>query len=111
MIDVRQRENIFNIPAHEKKVTSLRVDKESGSLISGSTDGQVKIWDINAIISIIPSVIASPDSFDASLISQVLEPPAGLKKMIPAVMQVEVDSNSIYIGDVEGLRRSLAIGK
>lgn len=105
LIDVRQRANIFNIPAHQKKVTSLRVDEETGSLVSGSADGQVKIWSINAILEVMPTVIATPASFNPSLISETLETPASLKTALPAIMQVEVQQNGVFICDVDGIRR------
>lgn len=103
MIDVRQRENIFNIPAHEKKVSSVCVDEEAGTLISGSADGTVKIWDIAGILGIMGCVIEDPSCFDAGLISKVVNTGAESKGG-PAVMQVEAKRGSIWIGDVEGVR-------
>uniref|UniRef100_A0A6B2KWB7 RAVE complex protein Rav1 C-terminal domain-containing protein n=1 Tax=Arcella intermedia TaxID=1963864 RepID=A0A6B2KWB7_9EUKA len=49
-IDVKQRQTLFTIDAHVSNCRSLVVDPNCRYLVSGSTDGGIKVWDINKSI-------------------------------------------------------------
>ncbi|KAJ3078091.1 DmX-like protein 1, partial [Quaeritorhiza haematococci] len=50
--DMRQRSVLSVFKGHERTVKAMAVDQETGSLLSGSIDGDVKIWDIRSISTV-----------------------------------------------------------
>ncbi|KAJ3225333.1 regulator of (H+)-ATPase in vacuolar membrane [Clydaea vesicula] len=110
VIDVRQRQCMFSFPAHLKTIKTLCIDQSSGSLISGATDGLVKVWDIQSMMSLISTTNATPSSFNMNLISKTLTPPDELKNSPLAVIQiVNVEDGKIFIGDSGGDKPSISL--
>jgi WD40 repeat protein len=72
IMDTRQSVLLLNsFEAHENLIRSITINNETGSLITGSTKGDVKIWDINAILAMDAPASTSfnpwPYEFDQSL--------------------------------------------
>lgn len=48
IFDLRQRLVLNTFQAHDSAIKTLAIDEESDVLISGSTDGDIKLWDLTA---------------------------------------------------------------
>lgn len=101
IIDIRQRSLIVSFSAHAKTIKSLCVDG-NGTLISGSADGLVKVWDISSMMSLVPTIQASPSTFNSSLISRTVTTSPDAQSVVQIVKQ---NDGSIIVSDCSGLRK------
>jgi len=63
LIDLRQRQILTTIEkAHDQTVKSLDLDPRASLLISGSSDGSVKVWSLNS--SVLSTLAKSPSSYN-----------------------------------------------
>ncbi|KAG0164634.1 DmX-like protein 1 [Apophysomyces sp. BC1015] len=45
--DIRQRTTMHTFSAHHTRIRSIAMDAENRALITGSIDGELKIWDVS----------------------------------------------------------------
>lgn len=45
--DLRQRTTMHTFTAHHSRIRSIEIDQENKSLVTGSIDGELKVWDVN----------------------------------------------------------------
>ncbi|GAA5804339.1 hypothetical protein HPULCUR_009827 [Helicostylum pulchrum] len=45
--DIRQRTTMHTFTAHQSRIRSISIDTENKALITGSIDGELKIWDVS----------------------------------------------------------------
>jgi hypothetical protein len=91
VIDVRQRKLITDLAAHPRNVKDLSVDPSQNFLISGSNEGNVKIWDLASLTVL--------DTWEAVHSRQTFVRSGGV--LGPAisthgVMQVHLSRNHVY---------------
>ncbi|KAI9477755.1 MAG: WD40-repeat-containing domain protein [Benjaminiella poitrasii] len=94
--DLRQRTTAHTFAAHHSRIRSIAIDTENKALITGSIDGELKIWDV--------STYKLRQSFDIQPRNRFLAPSFNripLKAF--GVTQIQIMNNDIYTSGPNGI--------
>ncbi|KAI9344198.1 WD40-repeat-containing domain protein [Zopfochytrium polystomum] len=106
IFDIRQRCLRKTVSAHSNTVKSLSVDDVMGNLVSASTDGEIKTWDLNSFLLDLGASSTSTEGLARKgQIGAQVERSSGVSSY--GTMQVAICNSRIFSCGVDGsLRRS-----